>query len=479
VQLLCCIRARALRGLTAAVLVSKLAACGGSSDGGSAPATPLSITSSSLAAAQVQSGYSETLMASGGTSPYAWGVSSATLPPGLSLNASSGQITGTPTLSGSFSFTVQVTDSTMPAPQSATRALTLSVKAIPASEVSVILGAEQNVIAPGSPALQYTPDEHFSFQRQTDDTFKLWVSGGGSYGTYGFTSPDLFTLTSMNTSNGVPVGVLLPSGAGTPAFDADYAGAGSVFRAADGKDLLMIYHAENHLFSGVDYPGAPFYAGIGLARSQDGGLTWQRQGEIISGLDPQQPTQVATGAGALTPAAIESNGYIYVIYREIDLQSNLKGFAIARAPIPEDAAPGTWHKYYQGAFSTTGLGGNFTPLAIVLDPTVSADRRQPNVSFNSYLGSFVLIAVGNGGIYLATSPDLIQWSAGEVILSAPVPDSTVTPSSEPYNWYPTLVSTDQTSEQATSQTGYLYYAKGLGNGNSYHYMYRRSYTLSH
>jgi hypothetical protein len=41
------------------------------------------------------------------------------------------------------------------------------------------------------------------------------------------------------------------------------------------------------------------------------------------------------------------------------------------------------------------------------------------------------------------------------------------------------VSTDQTSEQATSQTGYLYYAKGLGNGNSDHYMYRRSYALGH
>jgi hypothetical protein len=116
---------------------------------------------------------------------------------------------------------------------------------------------------------------------------------------------------------------------------------------------------------------------------------------------------------------------------------------------------------------------------VVLDPTVSGDRRQPSVSFNSYLGRFVLAAVGNGGIYLATSPDLIQWSAGQVVLPAPVPDSTVTPSTEPYNWYPTLVSTDQASEQATSQAGYLYYAKGLGAGNSYHYLYRRPFTLSH
>jgi hypothetical protein len=455
-----------------------LAACGGGTGAGSAPSTPLSITSNSLPAAQVHSGYSQTLIAKGGTSPYFWGVSSGALAPGLSLNETSGQVTGSPTVSGTFGFTVLVTDSTTPTPESATLALTLSVNAIPASEIGVTLGAEQNVIDPGSPGFEYTPDEHLSFQRQADSTFKLWVSGGGSYGTYGFTSPDLLALTSMKTSNGAPVGVLLPSGAGTTAFDADYAGAGSVFPAANGTDLLMIYHAENHLFSGTDYPGTPFYAGIGLARSQDGGLTWQRQGEIISGLDPQQPTQPATGAGALTPAAIESHGYIYVIYREIDLQSNLHGFGIARAPVSGDAQPGTWQKYYQGAFSTPGLGGNFTPLEIILDPTDSADMRQPNVSYNSYLGSFVLTAVGNGGIYLATSSDLIQWSAGQVILPAPVPDSTVTPSTEPYNWYPTLVSVDQPSEETTSQTGYLYYAKGLGDGNSYHYMYRRSLSLS-
>ena len=84
----------------------------------------------------------------------------------------------------------------------------------------------------------------------------------------------------------------------------------------------MIYHAENHLFSGVDYPGSPFYERAScLARSQDGGVTWTRQGEIISGHDPQQATQSATGAGAFTPSAVESGGFIYVVYREVDVQS--------------------------------------------------------------------------------------------------------------------------------------------------------------
>ncbi len=155
-------------------------------------------------------------------------------------------------------------------------------------------GVEQNVIAPGSPALLYTPDEHMPFLRQPDGTFKLWASAGGAYGTYLFRTPDLLAV-------GAPTTVFTPSGAGTTAFDADYAGPGSIFPAANGIDLLMIYHAENHSFSGIDYPGVPFYAGVGLARSQDGGVSWRRQGEIISGHDPQQPMQRPTGAGLWGP----------------------------------------------------------------------------------------------------------------------------------------------------------------------------------
>ena len=47
----------------------------------------------------------------GGTSPFTWSVSAGTLPPGLTLGASTGLLSGTPTTAGSYSFTVKVTDS--------------------------------------------------------------------------------------------------------------------------------------------------------------------------------------------------------------------------------------------------------------------------------------------------------------------------------------------------------------------------------
>jgi Putative Ig domain len=89
--------------------------------------TPVTITTTSLASGQQGTAYSATLAASGGTTPYSWSLLTGVLPAGLTLNASTGQISGTPTGSGSFSFTAQVTDSTTPTAQTATKALSITV----------------------------------------------------------------------------------------------------------------------------------------------------------------------------------------------------------------------------------------------------------------------------------------------------------------------------------------------------------------
>ena len=70
---------------------------------------PVTITTTSLPDATVGTAYSQTLGASGGTPPYTWAVT-GTLPTGLTLNASTGVISGTPTAVATSSFTVNVTD---------------------------------------------------------------------------------------------------------------------------------------------------------------------------------------------------------------------------------------------------------------------------------------------------------------------------------------------------------------------------------
>jgi len=86
----------------------------------------LVILTSTLPRARRGSGYSQTLTADGGVLPYSWSVSSGSLPAGLSLNASTGVISGTPSATGTAQFTVRVTDSAGPA-ATATRALSISV----------------------------------------------------------------------------------------------------------------------------------------------------------------------------------------------------------------------------------------------------------------------------------------------------------------------------------------------------------------
>jgi hypothetical protein len=69
------------------------------------------VTSTTLPDAFIGVQYSTTLTNTGGLSPFTWSISSGSLPPGLTLNASAGTISGTPTGTGmTYPFTIQVTD---------------------------------------------------------------------------------------------------------------------------------------------------------------------------------------------------------------------------------------------------------------------------------------------------------------------------------------------------------------------------------
>jgi Putative Ig domain len=54
--------------------------------------------------------YNQTIVASGGTAPYTFTISSGTLPAGLNLDSATGAISGTPTTVGSSPFTITATD---------------------------------------------------------------------------------------------------------------------------------------------------------------------------------------------------------------------------------------------------------------------------------------------------------------------------------------------------------------------------------
>ena len=75
-------------------------------------APAMTLPSTALADGTVGTAYSGSVnAATGGTAPYTYALTSGALPSGLALGATDGQITGTPTASGTFNFTVTATDS--------------------------------------------------------------------------------------------------------------------------------------------------------------------------------------------------------------------------------------------------------------------------------------------------------------------------------------------------------------------------------
>ncbi len=86
-------------------------------------ATPLSVTTTSpLPVAPLNTPYAVTLAATGGTGSYTWSVATgSTLPSWLTLNSTTGALTGTPTTDATATFAVTVTDSASP-PDTATSA---------------------------------------------------------------------------------------------------------------------------------------------------------------------------------------------------------------------------------------------------------------------------------------------------------------------------------------------------------------------
>lgn len=98
------------------------------------PAGPVSITNSSpLPSGQLTVAYSDTFNATGGTPPYTYATCSGSLPNGLTL-ASSGLLSGTPTVQATFTPGIQATDSA--SSQSSCTTFSITINAAPACSTS-------------------------------------------------------------------------------------------------------------------------------------------------------------------------------------------------------------------------------------------------------------------------------------------------------------------------------------------------------
>ncbi|MBI5181119.1 MAG: PQQ-dependent sugar dehydrogenase [Nitrospirae bacterium] len=88
------------------------------------------ILTTSLLNGTVGASYNQTIQATGGVQPYTWSITNGLLPNGLTLNSSTGNISGTPTAQGTFTFTIQVADANN---QINSRQFSLTINPQPAS----------------------------------------------------------------------------------------------------------------------------------------------------------------------------------------------------------------------------------------------------------------------------------------------------------------------------------------------------------
>ncbi|MFC5742326.1 Ig-like domain-containing protein [Dyella tabacisoli] len=118
----------------------------------------LAMTPVSLPNGIAETAYSQAVSASGGITPYTYSVASGALPVGVTLNAATGALSGTPTVAGHFTFAIRVVDSSTgagsPAMLTMNYAVDITAPAItvtPASLPAAQVGANysQNISASG------------------------------------------------------------------------------------------------------------------------------------------------------------------------------------------------------------------------------------------------------------------------------------------------------------------------------------------
>ena len=111
-----------------------------------APDAAPTITTDTLPDGKVGEAYSQTLTATG-TAPITWSIDGG-LPAGLSLNADTGEISGTPTAEGTATFTVKATNSA----GSNTKELSITITKAAPAEHTITVTTEGNGTASASPA---------------------------------------------------------------------------------------------------------------------------------------------------------------------------------------------------------------------------------------------------------------------------------------------------------------------------------------
>jgi hypothetical protein len=183
-------------------------------------------------------------------------------------------------------------------------------------------------------------DNTFTEIRLPNGKFRGFTAAGTTFAIDGNTPWDM---------GGQAVTVLKPG----PANSASSCGQWLNHVEQAGNELIGWIHNE----TACDYKKAQTHAALTIGTSTDDGLTWSVKGFIITGKSTDKPVPGRMTGESCASALNGKDGYYYAYCgRNVDHV----GY-VARAPVA-DPGPGKWEKYFDGAFSQPGVGGDASQL---------------------------------------------------------------------------------------------------------------------
>ncbi len=289
---------------------------------------------------------------------------------------------------------------------------------------------------------QYTSTSLQSATSATGPWMVLWPTGTTSMAVSSTPFPGPNEVTKSN-------GPLIPS-----SFTWDNGGGwvNSVHRLG-GNSLVAFFHAEHHYGCSNSPPllcpyatlngKGDFWASGGVAYSNDNGQTWGPAAQFLTAAEPQ-PATATLGGDNFQDVVWNFQTRQWVAF--YGCHGGLSCEAVSSDPM---GRPGTWFNYVNGSFSQPALGSDGTPLP----GFAHIGGALYSVQYDASLGVWVGWGreATTGGVYVAASSDLVNWSTPQQVFNGPMA------------MYPVMVGSEGT--QVVGTTGLLYYVTGAEQGN--------------
>jgi hypothetical protein len=335
----------------------------------------------------VGTAYSVTLTGAGGVSPYTFSVTQGTLPSGLSLNTTTGVISGTPTAAGASTFTVTLKDSGSPTALSATQSFSIAIAA--------------------PPAITFTTTTLPAATFGTAYTASVSATGGVGGLTYSVGSGILPTWATLNTATGAITGT--PNSAGTSTFAIRATDAYGDSGISASLSIVSSYPTLSITTAGT-LPAGTFGTAYSQTLAATGGSGTGYSWTVVSGTGLSAVGLSLSGAGVIsgTPSAVESAGSVTVKVTDsasntatatLSLTVSYSTLTITTASLPNGAVGAA---YSQTLAASGGSGTGFSW----------------SVTSGSSSLSAVGLSVSGAGVVAANSP-----TAGTASFTVQVKDS--------------------------------------------------------